>query len=306
MTAVVGRVWGWVRPVISYRPWGSKAGPDKTTRDKPVTEEQQTRGSWGFLGGLTTWVWGAGQKRQTSEQTTLIDEYWEASEEKIQSREVEELGAGKQEAEGKAEHGNSRWWNKILPPSHLFWPRTAEPGGLSQRKCVGAGWDSDKDGEYSDYGTPPPSPTPSSSSAFRFFALAWNGVIVPEHFEICFNLLRHLFDLLVVGFLWTVSPPTKLVLEVLGVQGGLKLWLHGMAMFSVSTVGMAGLLWLVQEYLLQFALLYGIVQALVISVSIQQSVILGEGDEEYEKEVEDVEVRDDEEVTEMYLTTKER
>uniref|UniRef100_A0A8C7MT81 Si:ch73-25f10.6 n=1 Tax=Oncorhynchus kisutch TaxID=8019 RepID=A0A8C7MT81_ONCKI len=288
MTAVVGRVWGWVRPVISYRPWGSKAGPDKTMRDKPVAEEQQTRGSWGFLGGLTTWVWGAGQKRQTSEQTTLIEEYWEASEEKIQSREVEELGAGKQEAEGKAEHGDSRWWNKILPPSHLFWPRTAEPGGLSQRKCVGAGWDSDKDGEYSDYGTPPPSPTPSSSSAFRFFALAWNGVIVPEHYEICFNLLRHLFDLLVVGFLWIVSPPTKLVLEVLGVQGGLKLWLHGMAMFSVSTVGMAGLLWLVQEYLLQFALLYGIVQALVISVSIQQSVILGEGDEEYEKEVEDL------------------
>lgn len=298
MTAVVGRVWGWVRPAISYRPWGSKEGPDKTMRDKPVTDEQQARGSWD-LGGLTTWVWGAGQKRQTSEQT-LIDEYLEASEEKIQSREIEALGARKQEAEGKAEHGDSRWWNKVLSSSHLFWPRTADPGGLSQKKCVGGGWDLDNDGDYSDYGTPPPSPTPSSSSAFRFFALAWNGEIVPEHYEICFNLLRHLFDLLVVGFLWTVSPPAKLVLEVLGVQGGLKLWLHGMAMFFVSTVGMAGLLWLVQEYLPQFALVYGIVQALVISVSIQQSVILGEGDEE----VEDVEVRDDGEVTEMYLTTK--
>ncbi|CAB1320402.1 unnamed protein product [Coregonus sp. 'balchen'] len=273
-------------------------------RDKPETDEGQTRGSWG-LGGLTTWVWGAGQKRQTSDQTTLIDEYWEASEEKIQSVEMEDLGAAKQEAEGKAEHGGSRWWNKVLPSSD-FWPRAAEPGGLSQRKCVGGGWDSDNDGEYSDYGTPPPSPTPSSSPAFRFFALAWNGEIVPEHYEICFNLLRHLFDLFVVGFLWTVSPPTKLVLEVLGVQGGLKLWLHGMAMFSVSTVGMAGLLWLVQEYLLQFALVYGIVQALVISVSTQQSVILGEGDQvEDEKEVEDEEVRDDGEVTEMYLTTKE-
>lgn len=305
MTAVVGRVWGWMRPAVSYRPWGSKVAPDKTMKD-----EGQTRGSWG-LGGLTKWFWGTGQKRQAGDQTTLIDEYWEASEEKIQSLEIEDLGEGKLVAEGKGEHGGSRWWNKVLASSDFLWPRAAEPGGLKQRKCIGGGWDSDNDGEYSDYGTPPPSPTPSSSSAFRFFALAWNGEIVPEHYEICFNLLRHLFDLLVVGFLWTVSPPAKLVLEVLGVQGGLKLWLHGMAMFSVSTVGMAGLLWLVQEYLLQFALLYGIVQALVISVSVRQCVILGEGDEveeeKGEKEVEDEkeeEVGDDGEVTEMYLTTK--
>ncbi|XP_036826523.1 uncharacterized protein LOC110487871 [Oncorhynchus mykiss] len=305
MTDVVGRVWGWVRPAVSYWPWGSKVAPDKTMKD-----ERQTRGSWG-LGGLTTWFWGTGQKRQASDQTTLIDEYWEASEEKIQSLEIEDMGEGKQVAEGKAEHGGSRWWTKVLPSRDFFWPRAAEPGGLKQRKCIGGGWDSDNDGEYSDYGTPPPSPTPSSSSAFRFFARAWNGEIVPEHYEICFNLLRHLFDLLVVGFLWTVSPPTKLVLEMLGVQGGLKLWLHGMAMFFVSTVGMAGLLWLVQEYLPHFALVYGIVQALVISVSVRQCVILGEGDEveeeKGEKEVEDEEeeeVGDDGEVTEMYLTTK--
>ncbi|KAG7275455.1 hypothetical protein CRUP_008311, partial [Coryphaenoides rupestris] len=36
-----------------------------------------------------------------------------------------------------------------------------------------------------------------------------------------------------------------------------------------------GLLWLIQEYLAQFALIYGIAQALVISVSVKQSVILG-------------------------------
>uniref|UniRef100_A0A3P9AAG8 Uncharacterized protein n=1 Tax=Esox lucius TaxID=8010 RepID=A0A3P9AAG8_ESOLU len=316
MTAVLGRVWGWVRPTVSYRPWGSRAAPDKTTGGKLVKDEGQAKGSWG-LGRITTWVWGDGQKRQTSDQTTVIDQYWEASEENIQSMEIEDLCAGKHETDGKAERVGSRWWNKVLPyPSGFLWPKATEPGGIRQRKCVGGGWDTENDGECSDYGTPPPSPTPtSSSSAFRFFERAWNGEIVPEHYEICFNFLRHLFDLFVVGFLWTVSPPTKLVLEVLGIQGGLKLWLHGMAMFFVSTVGMAGLLWLVQEYLPQFALVYGIVQALVISVSVRQSVILGEGVEEEEEEKErqketeeeerDTGVRDEGEVPEMYLTTKE-
>lgn len=124
------------------------------------------------------------------------------------------------------------------------------------------------------------------TSPFRLFAHNWKVEILPEHHEICFNFLRHLFDLFVVGFLWTVSSPAKLILEVLGVQGALRLWLHGMAMFFISTVGMAGLLWLIQEYLPQFALIYGIIQALVISVSVRQSVILGVEEEKDEKQEE--------------------
>lgn len=146
------------------------------------------------------------------------------------------------------------------------------------------------DGDFSDYGTPPPSPTPPSqlSSPFRLFTHSLKVELLPEHHQICFNFLRHLFDLFVVGFLWSVSPPTKLLLEVLGVQGPLRLWLHGMAMFLVSTVGMAGLLWWVQEYLPQFALVYGIVQALVLSVSVRKSVILGvEGEQEEQEEKEE-------------------
>ncbi|KAL0961790.1 hypothetical protein UPYG_G00331760 [Umbra pygmaea] len=316
MTSLVGRVWGWVRPAISYHPWGSNPALSKTTGEKPVKDEEQSKGGWG-MGRLTSWVWGSGQKLQASDQTTSIDQFWEASEEKIQSLEIKGMCAGRSEAEGKPEHDRSRWWSKVLPYSHFLWPRATETGELRHRQCVDSGWNPDNNADGSDYGTPPPSPVPTSSSAFRFFEHAWNGKIVPEHYEICFNFLRHLFDLFVVSFLWTVSPPTKLVLEGLGVQGGLKLWFHGMAMFFVSTAGMAGLLWLVQEYLPQFALVYGIVQALVISVSIRQSVIFGEGDEEneedkVEKEVEDVEkevadegVREDEEIPEMYLTTKE-
>ncbi|XP_072531986.1 uncharacterized protein C6orf47 homolog [Salminus brasiliensis] len=285
MTAVVGRVWAWVSPANLYRPWGSKAKADKA-----FTSEGQLKSRWS-LGGLTSWVWG-GQKNQT-DQMTPIEEFWEA-EETHKPLEVEDLSAA--ETETAAPQKAPRWWSRMLPSAYFFWPRSSTADGLRQRKYTG--WNEaferdfdTKDGELSDYGTPPPSPTPlmKRPSPFQILARTWTGEILPEHYEICFNFLRHLFDLFVVGFLWTVSHPTKFILDILGVQGALKLWIHGMAMFLVSSVGMAGLLWLVQEYLPQFALVYGIVQALVISVSVQQSVILGTGDEGEDYNGEDVE-----------------
>ena len=271
MTAVIGKVWGWVRPTISYRLWGRSAESEKTTIDSVTSKKRRF---WG-LSILSPWAWANYQK----DQSNGAEEYWEAHE-KLQSIDLTDFGAGKQDL-GKAEHAPS-WWNKIIPFS--FSPTKTELGGLRRRKGEEA-WDNDA--EFSDYGTPPPSPTPPTLtrvwSTIGLFVHSWKGEILPEHYEICFNFLRHLFDLVVVGFLWTVSPPTKLILEVLGVQGALRLWLHGMAMFFVSTVGMAGLLWVIQEYLPQFALIFGIAQALVISVSVKQSVILGgelEGDQE--------------------------
>uniref|UniRef100_A0A3Q1I7Z8 Uncharacterized protein n=1 Tax=Anabas testudineus TaxID=64144 RepID=A0A3Q1I7Z8_ANATE len=267
MTAVVGRAWGWVRS------WGSTAVSENNTE---VATEVQKHGC-GSQGptGWSSWIWG--RFRHQSDQNSPTEEFWEAQE-KLQPVEVEDLCAGKQETEAGSENV-SRWWNKFLP-TYVLWPRKTESSGLKQRKQDGA-WDCDIDGLYR---TPPPSPTlPSSQlmSPFRLFVHSWKVEILPEHYEICFNFLRHLFDLFVVGFLWTVSPPAKLILEVLGVQGALRLWFHGMAMFFVSTVGMAGLFWLIQEYLPQFALIYGIIQAVVISVSVRQSVML---DVEEEKE----------------------
>ncbi|CAL8295708.1 unnamed protein product [Merluccius merluccius] len=263
MTAVIQKVWAWVRPKFSYRLWGRSAESENTTIDSVTNEKRRF---WG-LSSLSPWAWTSYQ----SDQTSVAEEFWEAHE-KLQSMEIEELGAGKHEL-GNAEYAPS-WWNNIIPSS--IWPTKTQLSGLKRRKGEEAWVD---DTELSDYGTPPPSPTPPTStrmwSAIGLFVHSWKGEILPEHYEICFNFLRHLFDLVVVGFLWTVSPPTKLILEVLGVQGALRLWLHGMAMFFVSTVGMAGLLWLIQEYLPQFALIYGIAQALVISVSVKQSVILG-------------------------------
>ncbi|XP_010765835.1 uncharacterized protein C6orf47 homolog [Notothenia coriiceps] len=266
MTAVVSRAWGWVRS------WGGKSALSENNIEVRGGQEQGV--SKQGQRGWTSWIWGGWR----SEKSSPAEEFWEAQE-KLLPREVEVLSARQQ-----VTNPESRWWNKYLPTSYISWPEKGEPSGLRQRKRDGGTSDGDGEGDFSDYGTPPPSPTPPSSSPFRLFANSWKVDILPEHYDICFNFLRHLFDLFVVGFLWTVSPPTKLILEVFGVQGPLRLWLHGMAMFFVSSVGMAGLLWLIQEYLPQFALIYGIIQALVISVSVRQSVILGGEEEEEEKE----------------------
>lgn len=278
MTAVVGRALGWVRSWVSFT-----MSEDSTT----VKTEGQKHGPGShYIRGLTSWFWRGW--RQQIDQNSSGEEFWEAQE-KLQPMEIEDLCAGKQEMESNTEQVR-KWW-KYLPTSYLSWSRKTEPGRCRRIHGDCRNEDlrnHDVDGELSDYGTPPPSPTPSSyqmTSPFRLFAHNWKVEILPEHHEICFNFLRHLFDLFVVGFLWTVSSPAKLILEVLGVQGALRLWLHGMAMFFVSTVGMAGLLWLIQEYLPQFALIYGIIQALVISVSVRQSVLLGVEEEKEEKQV---------------------
>ncbi|XP_077362380.1 uncharacterized protein C6orf47 homolog [Festucalex cinctus] len=281
MTAVVGRAWGWVRS------WGSRGASDKATLDK-LEIQNQTRGF----------------DRQKEQNSPGDDEYWEAQE-KLQPMEIEDLCAGKEEMETTVERA-PRWWNKYLPTSFLPWGRKTQPSGLEQQKRHIKSGDRDIDGDFSDYGTPPPSPTPHSqlTSPFRLFVHSWNVELFPEHYEICFNFLRHLFDLFVVGFLWIVSPPVKLILEILGIQGPLRLWLHGMAMFFVSTVGMAGLLWLIQEHLPEFAFIYGIVQALVISVSLKKSVLLGLDEEKPRVEEESRETAvTDEDGKEMLYTS---
>lgn len=271
MAAAVGRAWGWLRS------WGGSRVQERG--DEPPSAR-----------GWSSWLWADGRRIQGPGE-----QFWEAQEE-LQPVEIKAVGAGKAGRQAETEQP-SRWrsylpasgWRSYLP-ALLWWSKEPTPTAPRHKRCAGGGggWEHEVDGDFSDYGTPPPSPTPPSqlSSPFRLFTHSLKVEVLPEHHQICFNLLRHLFDLFVVGFLWTVSPPTKLLLEVLGVQGPLRLWLHGMAMFLVSTLGMAGLLWWVQEYLPQFALLYGIVQALVISVSVRKSVILGvEGEQEEEEHV---------------------
>ncbi|XP_068188325.1 uncharacterized protein C6orf47 homolog [Antennarius striatus] len=269
MAAVLGKAWTWAYPR------GSATVSEKTTA---TTAEGQKKGA-----GWISWIWGGWRVR--SEQASSGEEFWEAQE-KLHPMEIEDVRVCRQEPETPSEPV-SKWW-KYLPTSYLPWPRKTESCRPKERRQNDRKEDVghlEADADFSDYGTPPPSPTPPSplTSPFRLFANSCKVEILPEHHEICFNFLRHLFDLCVVGFLWTVSPPAKLILEVVGVQGALRLWFHGMAMFIVSTVGMAGLLWLIQEYLPQFALIYGVAQALVISVSVRQSVILSVEDNKDEE-----------------------
>lgn len=92
---------------------------------------------------------------------------------------------------------------------------------------------------------------------------------LPEHFQISFNFTRHLFDLCVVTLLCASSPVFRLALDILGFGGSLKIWLHGFGCFLVTAYGMYLALWLVQEYLVQFACLYGFLQTLVLCVSMR-------------------------------------
>ncbi|XP_060095073.1 uncharacterized protein C6orf47 homolog [Heteronotia binoei] len=92
---------------------------------------------------------------------------------------------------------------------------------------------------------------------------------LPEHFQISFNFTRHLFDLCVVTLLCASSPVFRLALDILGFGGPLKIWLHGFGCFLVTAYGMYLALWLVQEYLVQFACLYGFLQTLVLCVSMR-------------------------------------
>ncbi|XP_077446868.1 uncharacterized protein C6orf47 homolog isoform X1 [Stigmatopora argus] len=283
MASLVGRAWGWVRS------WGSSGLPDKTSLGK--IEDKKLNQSSG---------------RQKEQITQGEEEYCEAQE-NLQPVENEDLGAGKQMEEMGVDHV-PRWWNKYLSTPFLPWTRKTQPSGFKETKHFSRNCDLEIDGDFSDYGTPPPSPTPHSRlpSPFRLFVHSWNVELFPEHYEICFNFLRHLFDLFVVGFLWIVSPPVKLILEILGIQGPLRLWLHGMAMFFVSTVGMAGVLWLIQEHLPEFAFIYGIVQALVISVSLKKSVLLGLDEEKTQLEEENRESEVTEEDRKEFIPTSDK
>ncbi|KAG8540192.1 hypothetical protein GDO81_019726 [Engystomops pustulosus] len=90
-----------------------------------------------------------------------------------------------------------------------------------------------------------------------------------EHFQICINLVHHIIDLCATGCLWLFSPVFRVTLDIFGFQGALKLWIHGLAIFLATTYGMYLLLWLAQEYIFQLASFYGILQTLVLIVSLR-------------------------------------
>lgn len=154
-------------------------------------------------------------------------------------------GAGR-EGEGTEGPPTSRWWGARRLLALIGWGRAGEPG-----PAAGEGF-------FSGVSRVPPYLSPRPPPADN-----------PEHFQICFNFARHLFDLCVVTLLCACAPAFRLLLDIAGFRGPLKVWLHGLAAFLVTASGMHLALWLVQQYLLHFACLYGFLQALVLCVSVQ-------------------------------------
>ncbi|KAM3911693.1 uncharacterized protein C6orf47 homolog [Leptodactylus fuscus] len=108
-----------------------------------------------------------------------------------------------------------------------------------------------------------------------------------EHFQICINLVHHIIDICAIGCLWLFSPVFRVTLDVFGFQGALKLWIHGLAIFLATTYGMYLLLWLAQEYIFQLASFYGILQTLVLIVSLRAEQEVTKGQEEEEDKLMD-------------------
>ncbi|KAM5146003.1 uncharacterized protein C6orf47 homolog [Mantella aurantiaca] len=118
-----------------------------------------------------------------------------------------------------------------------------------------------------------------------------------EHFQICINLVHHIIDVCASGCLWLFCPVFRITLDVFGIQGALKLWIHGLAVFLATTYGMYLLLWLAQEYIFQLTSLYGILQTLVLIVSLRAERENEKGkDEVMESEPKDEDVDDEEEI----------
>ncbi|KAK6469611.1 hypothetical protein HHUSO_G31938 [Huso huso] len=234
--SLVGRAWGWVKPVLYYRPWGSRKGAKELELAKERELERVER-----------------EKAKEGERKMLLK--------------IEELGPVKGAVINKS--SPQRWW-QALPLIRWYWRNPEQPEPVKNITPIPL-----KEADFSGsvYSMAPSRSLDTAPPALFKKTPKWDHVILPEHYDISFNFLRHLFDLFVVGFLYVSSPVVRVCLDVFGLKGALKLWIHGMALFLVSVSGMGLLLWLVQAYLPQFALVYGVLQALVISVSVKQSLM---------------------------------
>ncbi|XP_037007387.2 uncharacterized protein C6orf47 homolog [Artibeus jamaicensis] len=97
-----------------------------------------------------------------------------------------------------------------------------------------------------------------------------------ECLQISTNLTLHLLELLASALLGLCSRPLRAALDALGLSGPLGLWLHGLLSFLAALHGLHAVLSLLTAHPLHFACLFGVLQALVLAVSLREST----GDEE--------------------------
>lgn len=91
-----------------------------------------------------------------------------------------------------------------------------------------------------------------------------------ECLQISTNLTLHLLELLASALLGLCSRPLRAALDALGLSGRLGLWLHGLLSFLAALHGLHAVLSLLTAHPLHFACLFGLLQALVLAVSLQE------------------------------------
>ncbi|XP_066122810.1 uncharacterized protein C6orf47 homolog [Saccopteryx bilineata] len=91
-----------------------------------------------------------------------------------------------------------------------------------------------------------------------------------ESLQISTNLTLHLLELLASALLGLCSRPLRAVLDALGLSGPLGLWLHGLLSFLAALHGLHAVLSLLTAHPVHFACLFGLLQALVLAVSLRK------------------------------------
>ncbi|EHB16061.1 hypothetical protein GW7_04780 [Heterocephalus glaber] len=91
-----------------------------------------------------------------------------------------------------------------------------------------------------------------------------------ECLQISTNLTLHLLELLASSLLALCSRPLRAALDALGLRGPLGLWLHGLLSFLAALHGLHAVLSLLTAHPLHFAGLFGLLQALVLAVSLRE------------------------------------
>ncbi|XP_012589875.1 PREDICTED: uncharacterized protein C6orf47 homolog [Condylura cristata] len=91
-----------------------------------------------------------------------------------------------------------------------------------------------------------------------------------ESLQISTNLTLHLLELLASALLGLCSRPLRAALDALGLRGPFGLWLHGLLCFLAALHGLHAVLSLLTAHPLHFACLFGLLQALVLAVSLRE------------------------------------
>ncbi|KAF6112977.1 hypothetical protein HJG60_001881 [Phyllostomus discolor] len=264
------RLGGWLP-----RPWGHR----KPRPDLPTTEPRQVNSSSENSG--SDWDSAPETMGEVEPPKTKDSGTWSSGAAQGPSRgtQVDQLGSRRMDSFKRVKTSTS----------------TQESGRLEAAETISKlGWDpvdsggTRKSGVSPEGGLDPPEPeVPVEKPSWqrRQKLLGWlrgepgGGAGAPlqylggpeECLQISTNLTLHLLELLASALLGLCSRPLRAALDALGLSGPLGLWLHGLLSFLAALHGLHAVLSLLTAHPLHFACLFGLLQALVLAVSLRES-----------------------------------